>query len=362
MELIKPKKLEKGDTVVLITLSWAGASVCKDRYVVGKKQLAETFELNVIETPNALKDEDWIYNNPKKRLEDLIWAFKNPDVKAIFTIIGGDDSVRMLQYLKNEDLEIIKKNPKIFVGFSDTTITNFICLNAGLVSFYGPTVLFGFAENSGIDNYTKNYFKKALFQTEPIGLIENSKEGWILDKVPWTKEFENHIRKRQEFIDYKFIQGKSHTSGKLIGGCIDVLEFIKGTKIWPKLEFWENKILFIETSEDKPSKDLFISWLRNYGAQGILGKLNAILMGIPGGDIDYDDPDYENKLNNQKKLFQEYEDALIQVSKEFNREDLVIATQLNFGHTMPMLTIPLGCEIKLDVENKEIMITENGVK
>ena len=362
MELIKPKKLEKGDTVALITLSWAGASVCKDRYLIGKKQLAETFGLNVVETPNALKDEDFIYNNPKERLNDLIWAFKNPNIKAIFTIIGGDDSVRMLQHLKDEDFEIIKKNPKIFVGFSDTTITNFILLKAGLISFYGPTVLFGFAENGGIDNYTKEYFKKALFQNEPIGMIENSKEGWILDKVPWKKEFENHIRKRQEFIDYKFIQGQGHIKGNLIGGCVDVLEFIKGTKIWPCLEFWKNKVLFIETSEDKPSRDLFISWLRNYGAQGILNKLSGIIMGIPGGDIDYNDPDYKNKLNNQMELFQEYEGALIQVCKEFNREDLVIVTQLNIGHTMPMLTIPLGCGIELDADNKRINIIENGVE
>ena len=362
MELIKPKKLEKGDTVALITLSWAGAYLYNDRYLTGKKQLAETFNLKVIETPNALKDEDWIYNNPKERLADLIWAFKNPEIKAIFTIIGGDDGIRLLQYLEDEDLDVIKKNPKIFVGFSDTTVTNFICLKAGIVTFYGPAVLFGFAENGGIDNYTKDYFKKALFKSAPIGLIKNSKDGWILDKVPWEKGYENIIRKRQDFIDYKLIQGKGRIKGKLVGGCIDVLEFIKGTKIWPNLDFWKNKVLFIETSEDKPSKDLFISWLRNYGAQGILNNLNGIIMGIPGGDIAYNDPEYEYKLKNQKKLFQEYEQALTQVSKEFHREDIIIVTQLNFGHTMPMLTIPMGCEIEIDADNKKIKIIEKAVE
>ncbi len=109
MELMKPKKLNKGDSVAFITLSWAGASVYKDRYLIGKKQLAETFDLDIIETPHALKDEDWIYNKPKERLNDFIWAFKNPDIKAIFTIIGGDDSVRMLQYLNDNLVETIKK-------------------------------------------------------------------------------------------------------------------------------------------------------------------------------------------------------------------------------------------------------------
>ena len=162
IKLIKPKKLKKGDTVALITLSWGGASKYRDRYLVGKKQIEETFGLKVIETPNALKPADWIYEHPEERLNDLIWAFQNPDIKAIISIIGGDDSIRLFDFVKEEHLDIIRKNPKIFVGLSDTTIINFLCLKAGIVSFYGPSVLFGLAENGGIDDYTKKYFWRAL--------------------------------------------------------------------------------------------------------------------------------------------------------------------------------------------------------
>lgn len=360
--LIKPKKLKKGDTVALITLSWGGAYECKNRYLAGKKQIEESFGLNVIETPNALKSADWIYNHPEERLNDLIWAFKNPEVKAIISIIGGDDSIRLFNFLKEEHLDLIRKNPKIFIGLSDTTTVNFLCLKAGIISFYGPSLLFGLAENGGIDDYTKSYFEKALFSDKPIGKIENSEDGWILDRVPWEEKYQDKKRKRQHPIKIKFIQGKGIKEGHLVGGCADVLEFIKGTELWPDKSLWKNVILFLETSEEIPSPDQFKWWLRNYGAQGILENINGIIFGIPGGDIDFDAPDYDEKLKKHLGSFKEYDDMLLKVAKEYGREDLIIATQLQFGHTMPMITIPYGVKMRLDAEKEDIEIIESAVQ
>jgi muramoyltetrapeptide carboxypeptidase LdcA involved in peptidoglycan recycling len=70
-------------------------------------------------------------------------AFADPSIKAVISNIGGDDSIRMLKYI---DLDVIRNNPKIFLGFSDSTVTHFICLKAGLSSFYGTSLLVGFAE------------------------------------------------------------------------------------------------------------------------------------------------------------------------------------------------------------------------
>lgn len=360
--LIKPAKLKRGDKVAFITLSWGGASECKDRYILGKKQLEDTFKLKVIETPNALKSADWIYAHPEERLNDLIWAFKNPSVKAIVSIIGGDDSIRLLDFIRQEHLDIIRNNPKIFIGFSDTTVINFLCLKAGLISFYGPSVLFGLAENCGIDSFTKKYFEKALFMDKPIGEIVNSERGWTLDKIPWEKEYQNMKRRVQKPRQIKFIQGKGEVEGNLIGGCVDVLEFIKGTKLWPNASIWEDAILFLETSEDIPTPNQFKYWLRNYGAQDILKKINGIIFGIPGGSIDFNDPEYENKLKKHLQNFEEYEHILLEVAKEYGREDLAIVTNLQFGHTMPMITLPYGVKIKLNIEDKEIEIIEAGVK
>ncbi len=356
--LIKPKRLQEGDTVALITLSGAGAFKFPKRYEIGKKQIQDYLKLKVIDTPNAINTKDFIYNNPQERLNDLIWAFQNPEIKAIITITGGDDSIRLLDFVKKEHLEIIKNNPKIFIGLSDTTIINFLLLKAGITSFYGPSLLFGLAENGGIDKYTLKYLKKALFEANPIGTIENNNNGWILDRVPWEN---SSIKRRiQKPIEMKFIQGEGISKGRLIGGCMDVLEFMKETYLWPDKETWKDSILFIEISEEKPSPSQVKYWLRNYAAQGILKNLKGIIFGIPGGDIPFDDPNYDLKLKTHMDSFVKYDEVFLKVCKEYGL-DIPIVTHVQFGHIAPMLTFPLGAMANIDCKNKEIKIIESGV-
>ena len=118
--LIKPKALSPGDKVATISLSWGGAGELLHRYNQGKSQLQNIFGLEVVETKNALKAAEYIYKNPKARADDLMEAFSDPSVKAIISNIGGDDSIRTLPFI---DLNIIGKNPKIFLGFSDSTVS-----------------------------------------------------------------------------------------------------------------------------------------------------------------------------------------------------------------------------------------------
>lgn len=99
---------------------------------------SRTVGLTVVETPHALRDPEWISRHPQARADDLMQAFADSSIKAIFSMIGGDDSLRILPYL---DLDVIRSNPKIFMGFSDTTVTHFACWKAGLSSFLWPFIL-----------------------------------------------------------------------------------------------------------------------------------------------------------------------------------------------------------------------------
>ena len=87
-------------------------------------------------------------------------AFQDKTIKGIFSCIGGYESIRMLPYL---NFDIVNNNPKIFLGYSDTTISHFIRLKAGLSSFYGASILAEFGENIKIFDYTKEWISKALF-------------------------------------------------------------------------------------------------------------------------------------------------------------------------------------------------------
>src|SRR6185295_15225137 len=97
--MLKPKKLKRGDKVATISLSWGGAGSIPHRYEAGKKQLIETFGVEVVETKNALKPSDRIYKNPEARAEDLMEAFSDSSIKAIISNIGGDDSIRTLPFI-----------------------------------------------------------------------------------------------------------------------------------------------------------------------------------------------------------------------------------------------------------------------
>ena len=354
--LIEPPKLRKGDTVAAISLSWGGASLFKERYEYAKKYLCDTFQLNLIPTPNAFKSPEWIYEHPQERLNDLMWCLTNDNVSGIISIIGGDDSIRIYRYIEDSHLDIIKNNPKIFVGMSDTTTINFLFSAAGIKSLYGPSVLYGFAENGGMGEYAINSVRNELFEPNKPHIIPENQNGWTLDKVPWKEEFQYTKRKMQEHMPWKYIQGKSPVQGHLLGGCADVLEMIKGTKFWPNLQSWNGAILFLETSEEKPSPDLFKMWLRNYGATGILERLSGILFARPGGEIKFTKPDYKILVQEHIAQFDEFDTALIEVCKEYGRDDLPIVSRLDFGHSWPMFTIPFGSTAKIDPERKQIEI------
>lgn len=335
--LIKPSRLKRGDKIATISLSWGGAgdSAILWRYEQGKKRLIEDFGLEVVEMPHTLAGSQFIDQHPEKRAEDLMNAFKDSSIKGIISCIGGDDSIRMLPYI---DFEVIRNNPKIFMGYSDTTITHLICYRAGLSSFYGPALLSEFAENVSMFDYTKQWIERTLFTDEVIGEIEPS-TIWTSEYLPWIIENKNIQRRVHLNQGFEWLQGSGVVSGRLFGGCLEVLEMAKGTILWPEIHEFENTILFFETSEDTPEPTYLKYWLRNYGSQGILQKVNGILFGKP-----YDE-----------KYATEYRAIIQQVLvNDLGLNDLPIVLNLNFGHTSPMMVLPYGGLIEIDNEQQKL--------
>lgn len=343
--MIKPQRLRKGDKVAIVSLSngMLGEKEFLHKYEIGKKRLEENFGLEVITMENTLKGIKYLYEHPEKRAEDLMNAFKDKSIKAIICAIGGDDTIRLLPYI---DYNVIKENPKIFIGFSDTTANHFMMYKAGLVSYYGPAFLCDFAEYVSMYDYTENAIKELLFEAPEKYEIKKC-EYWTNEYIPWGEE--NINKAKTKLIDekgYEVIQGKGKVVGKLLGGCIDAFPLYNGTGIWPKLEEWKDKILFIETSEDKPTPNLLKFYLRNLGAQGIFNVAKGIIIGKPAAE----------------EFYEEYKDVYRKVLKEFKREDMPVLYNVNFGHSSPIGIIPYGIECELDVDNKKITLLESSVE
>jgi len=203
--MLKPPKLNPGDKIATVSLSWGGPSVFPHRYQIGVKQLQDEFGLQVVEMPNTLKDADWLAHNPKARADDLMQAFADPSIKGIFATIGGDDSIRTLPFM---DLNVIRDNPKIFLGYSDTTISHLVCYKAGLISFHGPSIMAEFAENGGMFPFMVQSLRKTLFSSEVIGEVKPSADGWTVELLDWGNPANQKIkRKLNPSTGWKFLQG-----------------------------------------------------------------------------------------------------------------------------------------------------------
>jgi len=192
-------------------------------------------------------------------------------------------------------------------------------------------------------DYTKKAVEDILFgKWEQYNLLPS--EEWTDDNVLWLESNINtpHTMKKDAH-GYEVISGNGTVQGRLLGGCIDVFMMAIGTKIWPSLEEWNDTILFIETSEDKPSPD-FIKWtFRNLAAQGILKVIKGIVVGKPQGE----------------KYYEEYKTAITQVVvNEENLDTLPIFYNVNFGHAKPIGIIPYGIVAKLNCNNKTIVLLE----
>ena len=341
--MIKPQKLKAGDKVATVSSSWGGPSVFPQQYQLGVQQLQKEFDLQVVEMPNTLKEASWLARNPKARADDWMQAFADPSIKGIFATIGGEDSIRLLPYI---DFNIIRKNPKIFMGYSDTTISHLMCYKAGLVSFYGPSIMAEFAENGGIFPYITQSLRQTIFSSEAIGEIKPCTEGWTVEHLDWgNPENQNRKRKSNPSAGWKFLQGTGIHHGHLIGGCLEVLDWTRGTKLFPTQ--WKDAVLFFEISEDAPPPEFVRYTLRTYAAMGILNQLSGILFGRP-----YDNGD----------KFDEYDRAILQIVRdEEGLTKLPIITRMDFGHTCPMFVLPYGLQAEIDCDQQRFSIVENAV-
>ncbi|QKY68825.1 S66 peptidase family protein [Lentibacillus sp. CBA3610] len=342
--LIKPDKLQPGDKVATVSPSSgvAGDPDTRWRYDQGVRRLENDFGLEVVPMPNSLKGTDYLHENPGARAEDLMTAFKDERIKGIIANVGGKDCIQLLPYI---DLDVIRENPKIFMGYSDITIPHLLMLKAGISSFYGPNVLTDFAENVEMASYTADMVKRVLFSNEIAGEIKAANE-WAIEVLEWDEADKDKPLKMLENSGYELLQGSGIVQGRLIGGCMDVLETAKGTKIWPEAEDWENSILFLEVADGTLEPTRIKSWLRNYGAQGILHKVNGVIFGKPQDEM----------------YFAEYKKVIQEVMKENDLENLPVLFNLNFGHTKPKTILPYGIPAKINCHDETFSILESGVK
>lgn len=344
MDYIKPRRLRTGDTVAVVSTSWGGPHVFPHIYDKGIETLRDLFGLRVKEYTSTRMSPSELAANPQLRALDLNQAFADESVSAVIVSIGGEDSARILRYL---DSELIRANPKILIGFSDTTTQHLFCHNLGLVTFYGPSVMAGFSQLQRFPEAEYD-IREMLFDPSDTHLYRPFPD-WTSGYPDWSDPSgAGQVKELRQHDGWRWLNGSGVRAGRLFGGCFEVLEFLKGTRHWPTEDFWKDRIIFLETSEDKPSVNQIRQWLFNYGVQGVFERATALLIGRPHGYTDAE------KSELDEMIFKTVVD-------QFGAGALPIVTNMDFGHTDPQWILPLGIRAELNCDQQTFRLLESAV-
>lgn len=326
-----PEKLKAGDEVRIIAPSRSMVILGEDCKKIATERLEKlglkvTFGKYVMEA-----DSDYLCASVEHRVEDLNEAFRDENVKAILTVIGGFNSNQILDYI---DYEAIKKNPKIFCGFSDiTALSNAIYAKTGLVTYSGPHYS-SFGMLKGFE-YELDYFKKMFFQEEEFE-IESSKE-WSDDL--WFIDQEN-----REFISNEgmYIINEGTAEGDIIGGNLCTLNLLQGTEYMPNIE---GKVLFLE-DDNMAGKIYLMEFDRNL--QSLIHtkefkNIKALVLGRNQKGCDMTKEKWTKLIKNKPEL-----------------KDIPVIAGADFGHTTPIFTFPIGGNAKLQAVDGKIKLSIKG--
>ncbi|MFC1482981.1 LD-carboxypeptidase [Candidatus Margulisiibacteriota bacterium] len=306
-KLIKPQHLERGDTIGIVA---PASSFDKDNFKSGLKFLRKIGYR--VRYEHAIFNKCWSEpGHNKQRAAQINRMFLDPEVKAILCAKGGYGSTEIIPYL---DHEIIRNNPKIFVGYSDITILLlYLQKIANMVVFHGPVVSDEIYE--GMNAVTIDYLLRAVSQTTPLG----------------------HIMFPQ-LISFK--PGKA--SGTLVGGNISLIIEAFDT---PYDLDTKNTILFLEDVDE--SIDVLRDYFQQLQQKGKFENIKGLLLGEMTG------------------CFEEREHLRELVTAIFKNHDIPILFGFPSGHTKkrgePHITLPLGVGVTIDADNSLLVIKESGV-
>lgn len=343
MKFSKLNKLQPGDKVAVISPSFAAPAVWPEVFKLGLSRLKE-FGLEPVLYPATSK----LNSTGEERIVDIISAFSNTEIKAIFATLGGNDQIT---YIHKLPADIIKNNPKPFFDFSDNShLANFLWLQ-GIPSFYGASLFTQLAMPVKIDDFTKKFLEIAMFKNGVFEL-EASKYHCQYSDINWSDlETMKHERNFVENAGW-FWNGEISTKGNTWGGCLESIDEMlrNGVEIPNKKQF-EEITLVLETSEERPSAEYVHRVIRALGQRGLLENIKGVLVGRPDTglmDASKTDEERESYRTEQRNI-------ILETVRKYNLTCPVIQN-IDFGHTYPQIPLPLGCLAEINSEERSIRI------
>ncbi len=312
---IKPKRLQVGDTVAVIAPSSGASPEAFEHALANTASLGLKAKIGQF----ARGSNDFLSGTDKERLHDLHWAFDDAEVKGVWCVRGGSGAPRLLPDI---DYALIKKNPKVFVGFSDITAFHLaISQQTGLITFHGPVA------SSELSEYTKTHFVNTVMTPPANYKIQPSDY--------------NLAQPSTLFKPTVITPGRAR--GRLIGGNLSLLGALAGTPF--ALTDVKGAILFTEDINEPPYKvDRLFTQLRQ---SCDMKSLAGVALGVFSSAQSATDAETASTVRVLK-------DRLGDLG-------IPVVSGLSFGHIRDNCTLPVGIEVELDTSTATLTLTESPV-
>lgn len=324
-----------GDKVAVLSPAWSAPAYFPALHEQAIERVERMLGVEVVEYPTTRE----MGATPEARAADVNAAFADPEIRAIFTTIGGDDQIRVTPHL---DPELATADPKPFFGFSDNTnILNWLFCH-GVGSYHGGSTQIHFGQGRLVDNEHLLTLRAALFGGGDYVLptTQDSEDFGIdwSDPRSLTEGVE-----REPALPVEFLGSDEIVRGRTWGGSMEVLDQLALAGRLPDPEDLEGAILIFETSEILPPADFVGRWIRGMGERGYLDAAAGLMFARPVVQ-DREAPVAAEVRDARREAYTEY----LLSNLSLYRNDLLVAMNVPFGHTRPQVILPYGGEVTID--------------
>jgi muramoyltetrapeptide carboxypeptidase LdcA involved in peptidoglycan recycling len=331
-----PPKLAPGDRVAVVSPAYAAPADFPAVHEQSLRRLREIFELEPVEYPTTRR-----HSSAEARADDLMAAFADPDIRAVFATIGGSDQITVLRHL---DPQPFQADPKPYFGYSDNTnLLNWLWTH-GVAGYHGMSTMVHLGRGGGVQPATVDSLRAALFtggelEISPVDLFSDQELGWD-DPAALTGSgtpYPSPVRVWHQ-------AGGRVVSGPTWGGNLEILHWTLAADRWVRpVADYAGCVLLLETSEEMPPAQEVFWMLRNFGERGLLEQFSAIVMGTAKGSV-FSNP---RPIAERERYRDEQQAAVLRAVADYNPAAMAVFG-VDFGHTDPQWVLPYGGELTVD--------------
>ncbi|HZX28813.1 MAG TPA: LD-carboxypeptidase [Telluria sp.] len=314
--LIKPRRLEPGDTVGLI----APAGRTSEESIEKASSHIEALGFRVQHAPHLREIHGNYAGTAQQRLDDLHGMFTDPAIKALWCIRGGSGAISLLQHI---DYRLIRRHPKILIGYSDITALHLAILrHAGLVTFHGPVA------SSGPSEYANRHLLELLMQPQREYIIPPAEENLVRA----LSEPQYSMRTVHEGV----------ATGRLIGGNLSLVAALAGT---PYAADFRDALVFLEEVNEEPYR--IDRWMTQLDLSAGFRHAAGVMIGV-----------CENCVAEEGSISLTFDETVDQFLEPLKRPAVA---GWSFGHIRHQFTLPVGVRARMDTKAGTLTLLEPAV-